>query len=355
MVFSLICGAIFGIMGNFSFIHERLRWFADYRGPLTSVVIFIGWLAARLNQDVDASFPFSYFTVSSFRPCAIFACISVSTTQRPSLDTMPVLLREPDNALLSSQWRHGHLLIRGFAFQWWLFRVFMLIYRKLGSANIYTVNQPRGKADSRSRQAFPVNIDDMDSLIDTFQDVRGFVQDDTLEAYRCHVSGYGFIPHDLRHCHCCTKRCSNWCSANFCRKSKAGECSCLRVADLLHGFHGIHIIRLARKHFELEIYGGGGSQSAAQVVKGWRSRVTRISHITGFVDDIKWVKWSKNEHTMASLIMVVLRTSVLIFVISLPIALVLSYPCSDVLNLRGSESRPSFADGSRWSNWTSYL
>jgi hypothetical protein len=41
--------------------------------------------------------------VSSFRPCAIFACTSLSTMQRPSLDTMPVLLREPDNALLSPQ------------------------------------------------------------------------------------------------------------------------------------------------------------------------------------------------------------------------------------------------------------
>ena len=252
----------------------------------------------------------------------------------------------------------AHYLVRVVAIQWWFLRIFLLVFRKIGRATMYTLGQPMAKKSSRSREQFPVKIGQLQDLSDSFLHVKGFSSMEVAESYRESVPGYGFIPHDLDRCACCSAHggCMRWWNRTVCGKGKV-----LRKLIMLplQRCRGIHSIYVGSKHFEIERNSGGGWKTASHRAQGWRARCTRIDHVAGFMDDIKWIQVKKEGHSLSSLIGKSVAAVFGIGVVVLPLALLASYPCSDLLNLRGRDEPGPAAlarnpDALTWARWTTF-
>lgn len=255
-------------------------------------------------------------------------------------------------------WVCAHYLVRLFAIQWWALRVFLLMFRKMGTANMFVLGQPMHKQNSRSRQQFPVQISSLRDLSDTFLQVKGFDAMDKRETYREMVPGFSFIPHDLDQCQCCGNfgGCSRWYTTKFC-----GKTSCLRHSIMLplQRCRGIHSINIGQKHFEIERNSGGGWKAASKRVSGWRARCTRMDHVAGYMDDVKWVHVKKDGLAITDLVNDSLFAVFAVLILATPIALLASYPCSDLLNLRGRDVPSPSAlqrnpNSLTWSKWATF-
>ena len=248
----------------------------------------------------------------------------------------------------------AHYLVRVVVFEWWAMRVFLLVYRKIGRATVFTLGQPLTKKGLRNRQEFPVQIQQLEELSRSFGDVKGFSTLDIIESYREGVPGYGFIPHDLDRCQCHRSR---WWTMRVCSKTSLVY---RWVMKPLNRCRGIHTLYVGKKHFEIERNGGGGWKTATRRSAGWRARCTQIDHITGYMEDVKWIHVRKEGKSLAGLVKRSVKAMVGAVVVAMPLALLFSYPCSDQLNLRGTDAPLShrhpegFDPGQSWENWTTY-
>lgn len=253
----------------------------------------------------------------------------------------------------------AHYIVRIAAIQWWGLRLFLLMFRKIGTANMFVIGQPLKKQKSRSRQCFPVDIENLQDICDAFLQVKKFSAMDTEQAYREAIPGYGFIPHDLDRCQCCESCCSGF--TRWWRRKVCSEQGCPRnwITRPFQSCRGLHSMYIGKQHFEIERNNGGGWKSASHRTAGWRTRVTRMDHVIGFMEDIRWVLVQKNGIALSDLIRDTVKAMIVVFVLVVPLALLASYPCSDVLNLRGRDKPSSSAlernpNSVSWAKWSTF-
>lgn len=252
----------------------------------------------------------------------------------------------------------AHYIVRLVAIQWWGLRVFMLLFRKIGTAEMFVVGQPLHKQQSRSRQIFPLQISSLQDATDAFSQVKKFNPMELNDAFREATPGYGFIPHDLDRCQCCyqSSRFSRWWRSKVC--SKQG-CARRWIMRPLYSCRGLHSIYIGINHFELEKNSGGGWRAASNRTAGWRARITRINHVIGFMEDIRWVLVKKKGIAFFDLVRDSAAAMLAVFVLAVPFSLLASYPCSDVLNLRGRDKPGPSAmqrnpNSLSWAKWSTF-
>ena len=176
------------------------------------------------------------------------------------------------------------------------------MFRKIGSASMFVIGQPLHKTKARTRQRFPLQISNLRDATDAFLHVKKFDALNVQQAFREAVPGYGFIPHDLDRCQCCAScpRCTLWWRTKFCRR---GAYAKKWVMQPLQTCRGLHSLYIGKQHFEVERNNGGGWRSASYRNAGWRARITRMDHVVGFMDDIRWVLVKKQGIAFSDLVL----------------------------------------------------
>lgn len=251
----------------------------------------------------------------------------------------------------------AHYIVRIIAVEWWALRVFVLIFRKIGSANMFVAGQPQ-KKQSRARQRFPVQISSLQDVTDMFLQVKKFPKTDTESAFRESTLGYGFIPHDLDQCQCCEScsTCTLWWGTKVCSKRGFARNWIMRPLQSLRGINSLYT---GEEHFEIEKNNGGGWKASTRRTVGWRARLTRMDHVVGFMEDIKWVLVKKEGISFSDLVLDTMKAMFTAFVLAVPVALLSSYPCSDTLNLRGRDIPSTSAlqrnpNSLSWAKWSTF-